>query len=63
MRYLIQSETVVKGPCRFSAKLPVPIEPYMDLAVLAFPRPAEDGDNAAARKPAITCAKVMRRKS
>ena len=57
MRYIVRSETVVKGPLKFSAKLPVPTEPYMDLTVLAFPRPAEDGDNAAARKPAITCSK------
>lgn len=43
MRYIVRSETVVKGPLKFSAKLPVPTESYMDLTVLAFPRPAEDG--------------------
>jgi hypothetical protein len=57
MRYIIQSETVVKGPQKFSAVLAVPKQPFMDLTVLAFPRPSADGDNLATRQPDGTCAK------
>jgi hypothetical protein len=57
MRYIIQSETVVKGPLKFAAKLPVPKQPFMDLTVLAFPRPTADDDNLASRQPDGTCPK------
>ena len=57
MRYIIQSETTVKGPQKLVAKLPVPKQPFMDLSVLAFPRPAADDDNLTTRKPEGTCPK------
>lgn len=41
MRYLAVSETEVSGPGKFSANLPVPGEPFTDVAVLAVP--AEPG--------------------
>jgi hypothetical protein len=42
MRYVISSETHVKGPMRFEAKLPKPKEPFQDIAVLAMPSPKSD---------------------
>ena len=57
MRYIIQSEIVVKGPQRLSVRLPVPKEPFMDLTVLAFPRPASEEDNSLTRKPDLICPK------
>ena len=40
MRYLVSSETRVHGPVAFQQQLPVPQEPFQDVAVLAFPAPA-----------------------
>jgi hypothetical protein len=42
MRYLVSSEREVRGPSSFSGVLPVPVKPYQDVAVLAFPAPPED---------------------
>ena len=54
MRYVVSSETRVKGPGRFTGKLPAPAEPFQDIAVLAFPAPAQEGDAVSARSPRVT---------
>jgi hypothetical protein len=46
MRYVVQTETPVKGPQQFSAKLPTPQEGFQPLVIQAFPAPA--GDSAMA---------------
>jgi len=55
MRYLASSETRVTGPVRFKRKLPVPKEPFQDVAVLAFPAPAHDTDSFATKSAGVTC--------
>ena len=55
MRYLASSETRIKGPVQFVAKLPAPVDPFQDVAVLAFPAPKNDADTLAAHSPRITC--------
>lgn len=55
MRYLVASETRLRGPQRFSGKLPAPKEPFQDVALLAFPAPHEDADSLASRAPRVTC--------
>ena len=40
MRYVVQTETAVKGPQAFAAKLPAPQEGFQPLTVQAFPAPA-----------------------
>ena len=55
MRYVVSSETRVKGPMRIVQKLPSPKVQFQDLAVLAFPAPLADQDSAATRKPRVTC--------
>jgi hypothetical protein len=37
MRYLVSSETELRGPARFNGLLPAPIDPFQDVAVLAIP--------------------------
>ncbi|MGL5020132.1 MAG: glycosyl hydrolase, partial [Luteolibacter sp.] len=54
MRYVISSDTRVTGPSKFSQKLPTPIEPFQDIAVLAFPAPQNDAQSLAALKPRIS---------
>ncbi|HPA19816.1 MAG TPA: glycosyl hydrolase [Verrucomicrobiae bacterium] len=53
MRYVVSSETRVRGPAKFEGKLPVPREPFQDIAVLAFPAPRGDGD--AMHSPGVRC--------
>ncbi len=53
MRYVAISETRVRGPAKFAARLPVPREPFQDVAVLAFPAPR--GEAPAARPPKVRC--------
>ncbi len=55
MRYVAVSETRVQGPAKFAGKLPVPKEPFQDIAVLAFPAPRLDTDTVAAHAPRVTC--------
>ncbi|MEI2727308.1 MAG: glycosyl hydrolase [Verrucomicrobiota bacterium] len=55
MRYVVSSETRVTGPAKFSQKLPVPKEPFQDIAVLAFPAPQADAGAIAATSPRVTC--------
>jgi hypothetical protein len=55
MRYLVASETRIRGPQRFTGKLPVPKEPFQDVAVLAFRAPRLDADWLGARAPRVTC--------
>ncbi|MHB9006038.1 MAG: glycosyl hydrolase, partial [Limisphaerales bacterium] len=54
MRYLATSETRVTGPKTWSQKLPVPKEPFQDVAVLAFPAPRGDTDLLAAKSPRVS---------
>ena len=54
MRYVISSDTRVTGPAKFSQKLATPIEPFQDIAVLAFPAPENDAQSLATLKPRIT---------
>ncbi len=42
MRYLISSETNVKGPLKFSQKLEKPIDIFQDIKVIAWPKPKND---------------------
>ena len=42
MRYLISSETRVKGPVRFSEKLEKPIDAFQDVRVIAYPIPKDN---------------------
>jgi len=42
MRYLISSETHVKGPLKLSQKLEKPIAIFQDVKVIAFPSPKDD---------------------
>ncbi|MBN2578635.1 MAG: hypothetical protein JXB10_06550 [Pirellulales bacterium] len=46
MRYVALPELNVKGPQRFEGNLPAPQGDFQDIAVLAFPTPAGENDNA-----------------
>ncbi len=59
MRYVASSETRVTGPMHFEAKLPVPREPFQDIAVLAFPAPLNDTDTLAAKSPHVVCSPAV----
>jgi hypothetical protein len=54
MRYVALPELRVHGPRRFEGNMPAPKGHFQDIAVLAFPMPAGDGDVApiTARTPA-----------
>jgi len=54
MRYLASSETRVRGPSRFDGTLPVPKEPFQDVAVLAFPAPRADADSLGSHSPRLS---------
>jgi hypothetical protein len=54
MRYVTQQEMRVAGGKHFEGKLPQPNGDFQDLAVLAFPAPAHDADDAAARGAKMT---------
>jgi len=54
MRYLKSSETKVSGPGKFSAVLPVPATPFMDVAVLAVPEEPLDAAAAIMAKSQVT---------
>lgn len=47
MRYVVQTETPVKGPKRFNEKLPTPPGEFQNLTVQAFPAPVGDSVVAA----------------
>ncbi len=55
MRHIAISETRVKGGAPVAVTLPVPKQPFQDLAVLAFPAPARDTDTIGTRDVAIRC--------
>ncbi len=55
MRYLVSSETRVTGPLNFDQKLPAPTGEFQDVAVVAFPAPADDRDAIAAKSPHVNC--------
>ncbi len=59
MRYLVSSETRVTGPARFEKKLPVPKEPFQDVALLALPAPPSEADTLATHAPKVTCTPAM----
>jgi len=42
MRYLAASETRVQGPSKLSQKLEIPVEPFQDVRVVAYPAPTND---------------------
>ena len=46
MRYVVLPETRLKGPQHFEGKLPAPAQQFQDVAVIAFPVPAEEGRRA-----------------
>ncbi len=48
MRYLTMSEVRVKGPFKYSGKLPQPAAPFQDVALMAFTAPLHDTDNLSA---------------
>ncbi len=41
MRYLASSELRVEGPLSFNKKLEVPVEPFQDVRVIAYPEPKD----------------------
>ena len=53
MRYVVLPETKLRGPQHFAGKLPTAGDNFQDIAVLAFPAPAGDGELAkeSARTP------------
>ncbi len=55
MRYLNMSEIRVKGPMKFSAKLPQPSSQFQDVAVLAFLAPLNDADFLSSSNSKIRC--------
>ncbi|MBI5685889.1 MAG: glycoside hydrolase family 2 [Verrucomicrobia bacterium] len=59
MRYVVSSETRVKGPVKFEGKLPVPKEPFEDIAVTAFPAPRADATRLAALSPRVLCSPAV----
>lgn len=59
MRYVVSSETRVKGPAKFAGKLPVPKEPFEDIAVLAFPAPRADATRLSALSPRVRCSPAV----
>lgn len=61
MRYLLQTETIIEGPCHFAGKIPppagtypAPAGPVQDVAVLAVPLPEIEHETAAGRQPVVT---------
>lgn len=54
MRYLASSEMRVSGPVKFSKAIPAPGAEFQDVAVLAIPTPAGEGQLLSAREPKIT---------
>lgn len=57
MQMLVTSEVRVKGPARFDAQLPQPETRagyYRDIAVLAFPTPPAEIEDASANRPKVT---------
>ena len=46
MRYVVLPEVKLRGPQHFDGKLPAPGESFQDVAVLAFPAPAGEGELA-----------------
>lgn len=54
MRYIVQSEKHVKGPSLLAEKLPAHPKAVQELAVLAFPVPAQDAATAEAHGAVIT---------
>ena len=60
MRYLVSSETRVHGPGHFEQKLAQPEEQFQDVAVLAFPAPAQDGNSIRSHSPRVACTPAVR---
>jgi hypothetical protein len=54
MRYVVLPETSLHGPQHFEGQLVAPPGAFQDVAVLAFPAPAGEGDTAMARGAKIT---------
>ncbi len=54
MRYLVYKDTVLKGPAAFSGQLKAPHDTFQDVALLAFPQPAEDDHWMTADHPTVT---------
>ncbi len=54
MRYLASSEVRVHGPQRYAQKLTTPHADFQDVAVLAFPAPANDADKLSSYQPTVT---------
>jgi len=42
MRFLVSSETELRGPVQYNAPLPAPTDPFQDVAVLALPVSSEE---------------------
>ncbi|MCX6899513.1 MAG: glycosyl hydrolase [Verrucomicrobia bacterium] len=59
MRYVVSSETRVKGPAKFEGKLPAPKEPFEDIAVMAFPAPRADATRLATLSPRVRCSPAV----
>lgn len=53
MRYLVYSETTVKGGQRIEQKLPAPKDTFQDVKVIAFPLPKNDKASIADMNPTI----------
>lgn len=54
MRYLAGETLRVKGPRKISLQIPAPGDDFQDVAVIAFPAPAEDADDISKHQLKIT---------
>ncbi|MDR0902613.1 MAG: hypothetical protein LBM92_07570, partial [Opitutaceae bacterium] len=54
MRYVIWSDTKVKGPARINTRLPAPAEKFEDIATLAIPASPPGAEPVSSRSPRVT---------
>ncbi len=55
MRYVTTGEIRLKGPQKFTGRLPQPKQQFQQIAVLAFPTPKMDDTIVSTQSPQITC--------
>lgn len=60
MRYLLSSETKIKGGQRISEKLIAPADTFQDVAVIAFLQPIDDNKTIADLNPTITTSPLIK---
>ncbi|HEY6082319.1 MAG TPA: glycosyl hydrolase, partial [Chitinophagaceae bacterium] len=60
MRYLVTSQLKVKGPLKYNHQLSLPGKDFQEVALLAFPAPAEEDNTIISCTPAIDCLPGMK---